>query len=384
MTKKKRLLFIVPTLQRGGAEYLTVEICNYLQREYEVYLLVLSGKGSIVDRVTLPKDHILFLESPFHVLTFSGVSMHIFWNTLSTLSSLIGEHKIDVVVANLPISHFLLRLSKFIFFYRPFRLLNIHHSQQFKAGQTSRGKKIFDKVNNLLSFMVDNYNIFVSDASYQDSKANFYYPTSKTMIIHNGTYLDRTKVYANPFTTNDDNTYNIVFAGRMVHEKGHIFFLKVLNEIISQQKVTKTINLYLIGDGPKRDEISTFCQTQSLNNVYLLRWQEKEALPHYFAFADLVVIPSISEGFGLIAVEAIFSGATVLASNAGGLNEIFTDGVNGFVFESGNRKMLASRLVSLINEGTRVDREMSIAHTEKEFSFESMINKYQKVINDAT
>ena len=380
---KKSVLFVLPSLDPGGAEYQTIDICNVLQNEYEVYLLILSGDGPLSKDIQLSPQNIFVLGSPFSVVSFKNVSFKIFFSTIRDIAVLIKDHEIETVMANLPISHFLLRITKFLFPFRKFKLVNVHHSQQFKARQRSLGKKIFDRFNNLLSLMVDNLNIFVSKASLKDSFEHFYYQRSKIKVIHNGSKIPNELKISDPFMKirNHKESYSIVLAGRLVQEKGHLFFLKAIEKLVYNKKISNTIELYIIGDGPLSETIYNFVHDSSLENIHLLGQKPKDELPQYFSAADLVVIPSLSEGFGLIAVEAIFSGATVLASDTGGLKEIISDGINGFSFKSNDPDSLQEHMIQIVNNGMKVDIEQAKDHTKKEFAFDVMLNKYKKVID---
>lgn len=67
-----------------------------------------------------------------------------------------------------------------------------------------------------------------------------------------------------------------------------------------------------------------------------LRDVDPDRVPGLMAEHDVVLVPSVSEGFGLAAAEAIASGRWVVASNVGGLREIVIDGVNGWLVADGD------------------------------------------------
>ncbi len=73
------------------------------------------------------------------------------------------------------------------------------------------------------------------------------------------------------------------------------------------------------------------------------------AVPHEVLLAldarvDLVAVPSLVEGFGIVAIEAMARGALVLASDAAGLDEIVRPGINGLQFPAGDEAALGARL----------------------------------------
>lgn len=78
----------------------------------------------------------------------------------------------------------------------------------------------------------------------------------------------------------------------------------------------------------------------------------------HYGWSDLVVVPSIKpEPFGLVAIEAMAAGRSVVASNHGGLSEIVTDGVTGMLVEPGSIQALASAIAGYIDNPARLIAE---------------------------
>ena len=79
--------------------------------------------------------------------------------------------------------------------------------------------------------------------------------------------------------------------------------------------------------------------------------------PHY-SWASVIVVPSIlPEPFGLVAIEAMAAGRSVIAANHGGLSEIVVDRVTGTLVVPGSVESLAAAIVSYIGDSTRVTVE---------------------------
>jgi D-inositol-3-phosphate glycosyltransferase len=86
--------------------------------------------------------------------------------------------------------------------------------------------------------------------------------------------------------------------------------------------------------------------------VRFLGAQPQEQLPAYFAAADVVAVPSHYESFGLVALEAMASGAAVLASNAGGLGLTIEDGQSGLLFPPDDHIALAGQIERVLASHT--------------------------------
>jgi N-acetyl-alpha-D-glucosaminyl L-malate synthase BshA len=105
----------------------------------------------------------------------------------------------------------------------------------------------------------------------------------------------------------------------------------------------------LIGDGPVRDDIerlaAEYAVTKDVRFV-----GERQDLVAWLSVADLFLLPSAQESFGLAALEAMACEVPVVASNVGGLPEIIEDGVTGFVCPSNDAESMAQRGVALLTD----------------------------------
>lgn len=84
--------------------------------------------------------------------------------------------------------------------------------------------------------------------------------------------------------------------------------------------------------------------------VTFLGRQDQDDLPYYYSAADAVVVPSHYESFGLVALEAMACGRTVVASETGGLAFLVHDGENGFHVPAGDPEALADKLELLLKD----------------------------------
>ncbi|HRW05030.1 MAG TPA: glycosyltransferase family 4 protein [Caldilineaceae bacterium] len=73
-------------------------------------------------------------------------------------------------------------------------------------------------------------------------------------------------------------------------------------------------------------------------------------MPYYYAAAEMVVMPSHYESFGMVALEAMAMGTPVIASEVGGLAHLVQHGVNGFHVPSRDPEALAARILELLTD----------------------------------
>ena len=120
--------------------------------------------------------------------------------------------------------------------------------------------------------------------------------------------------------------------------------IKILKKVI-EDIPTKLI---LVGDGPDRSECERLCRQLDLcDQVKFLGKQE--GLVEILNSADLFLIPSQSESFGLAALEAMACGLPVISSSVGGLPELISHNETGFIAEIGDVDRMAKYVVDLLN-----------------------------------
>ncbi len=179
----------------------------------------------------------------------------------------------------------------------------------------------------------------------------------------------------------DDDLIRILFAGRLSHEKGADLLIKAMASL---------------GNGPWRLQIAgRGVEMEDLKKMTLEYGLQKrveflgfvEDIRERMARSDLVVQPSRKEGFGLSAAEAFSCAVPVIASDAGGLKEVVQDGVNGFVFPSGDHEKLAEAIKKASDRKTRLNMGNNAYNTYRnKFSVDLMSERtlavYEKVIGN--
>lgn len=133
--------------------------------------------------------------------------------------------------------------------------------------------------------------------------------------------------------------------------------------------------LLLVGDGPERDRMERLCRT--LGTSEDIRFLGKlEAVEEVLSVADLFVMPSEKESFGLAALEAMACEVPVLSSNAGGIPELNLHGVTGFVCEVGDVEDMTEKALTILDESRLPGfKERALARA-KEFDIDQVLPKY--------
>jgi glycosyltransferase involved in cell wall biosynthesis len=142
--------------------------------------------------------------------------------------------------------------------------------------------------------------------------------------------------------------------GRLREEKGHVWLLKAMVDIV---KVIPDVVLLVVGDGPDRDLLRE--QAENLGIAPQVIWAGQtppNEVYRMYAAMDVVAVPSLFEGFGLTAAEAMAAGLPVVGTRVDGLSEIIEGGVTGYILPAGDSHELANVLIQMLSNPE--EREM--------------------------
>lgn len=154
----------------------------------------------------------------------------------------------------------------------------------------------------------------------------------------------------------------------------------ILKEILDAGLPAK---LVLIGDGPDRNETERLARELNIiDNVKFLGKQN--AFIELLSCADIFLLPSQSESFGLSALEAMACGVPVVASNIGGIPEVVVHGETGYLAELGDTKRMAKYVIDLVTNSKKwqIFSDNSIKRAAKEFEISKIIPHYENIYNN--
>jgi N-acetyl-alpha-D-glucosaminyl L-malate synthase BshA len=128
--------------------------------------------------------------------------------------------------------------------------------------------------------------------------------------------------------------------------------------------------LVMIGDGPDRAEAERLCRELGIvNDVRFLGKQT--ALPEILSATDLFLMPSLSESFGLSALEAMSCGVPVLSTSVGGLPEVNVHGTTGYISEIGDVDRMARYAIELLTNDRKYKQFSKAARDRAVSNFSS-------------
>ena len=148
------------------------------------------------------------------------------------------------------------------------------------------------------------------------------------------------------------------------------------------KKVEKSVKskLLILGDGPDVEVINAFIHENPhlVNKIKLLG--KVDNIYQILKFADVFLLPSEQESFGLAALEAMAAETPVISSNAGGIPEVNIQGETGFLAEVGNVEAMASYAIKLLTDETLLaEIKQKAKEKAQEFDLKNILPVYEKM-----
>jgi N-acetyl-alpha-D-glucosaminyl L-malate synthase BshA len=170
----------------------------------------------------------------------------------------------------------------------------------------------------------------------------------------------------------------IIFVGSLKPVKGVKYLVDAFKIVIKKNPRAK---LFLIGDGPEKQDLKNIIKKNSLEKkVNFIGKIANQKVSEYLTVADIFVLPSLSEGFGIVNLEAMACGLPIIATRVGGVPEIVKDGENGFLVEPKNAEQIAEKILYLLSN----DEDIKCISTKnkekvKDYSWDLIVDKLVKV-----
>lgn len=211
--------------------------------------------------------------------------------------------------------------------------------------------------------------------------------TTETRVVHNGvdhnTFkpLEKTKDQLKEKFNLTDKTV-LLYVGRIVPEKGLSYLIKALSLV---KKRFRDYVCIFVGTGEKTTIYKRLAKNLHVNNnLYFWGSLPNRILPAIYNLADIFVLPSIEEPFGIVLTEAQACGIPIIASNTGGIPEVVDHRKSGILIPPKSPSKLASAINELLaDHSLRI--EMGKAGRKRvieEFSWERTSKKTEKIYQE--
>ena len=186
-------------------------------------------------------------------------------------------------------------------------------------------------------------------------------------VIYNG--VDEQLFF--PKKRNVGKEIKVLFSGNLTRRKGAHLLLPII------ERLDKNITIYYTSGLRERSKLLDHPRLQPLGNI------PHNKMPELYQSMDILLFPTVREGFGLAAVEAMACGLPVVATNSSSLPEIIINKEGGFLCELGNIDIFVNAVQTLA-DNTDLRQKIAVFNrqqVEKKFTLRRMLNEYSELFD---
>ncbi|MBT2718163.1 glycosyltransferase [Bacillus sp. ISL-57] len=325
-----KVLHVINSLDIGGAQTLLNDALPEFEKKgvkSDVLVLKKSTEGNLEQ----------LLKSKGINIIYSKVNNIYNPLQITEIKKVIRNDKYDIVHSHTFPSQYWVSLLRYMFQKKP-KLITTEHN----TSNRRREKKIFKYIDN---FIYKSYSkiICISEGTRNELITWDCDVKDKSIVVENGIDLNKFNNAKSLDKTDLVPHYRpgdtiLLMVARLTPQKDHETVIK------SMLKLPENIYVVFVGDGEKHSEYLDMINTLNLNDKVILLGA-REDIPNIMKAADLFVLSSHFEGFGLVVLEAMACGLPVIGSNVAGLTDIVSGA--GRLFEKGDINQLSTIIKEL-------------------------------------
>ncbi len=185
------------------------------------------------------------------------------------------------------------------------------------------------------------------------------------------------------FIKTESTINQLIFVGQLIERKGIFTLLESIKNI---SEIPSNFHLNIIGTGILETQIKQCIQTHHLENFITLQGViNSENMAQYIQEADLLILPSVFDGWGMVVNEALQSHIPVLISDQCGAKELIQHEQNGLIFEAQNVESLSEKLLKFLQFSSEMKAEMKskVIETSKKIEIPQVADYLIDCLNHA-
>lgn len=265
-------------------------------------------------------------------------------------------------------------------------LVSTIHSTEFGRSQGLKEeyqRRIHEVEERLVSI---SDHVIVCSESMKREIQDLFGVTEKISIIPNGVDVSKFGFFVDREAIKEKfcglkSTKMILFLGRLVYQKGVNVLIGAMPIILSSySRVERDVRLVIVGEGPMRKQLEKDADYLGVSkHVVFTGFLDDYTVRRLLKAADMTVVPSLYEPFGIVALEAMAAKTPVVASDVGGLSELISDG-RGVKVSPNNSESLVEGIAKVLSD-TEEGKKRREEKVEKGFQKALALN-WDKVSGD--
>lgn len=371
---KIKLLFIYGPLGGGGAERVLIDVLSNLDREkYEVDLCLMTAEGILLPEVP---DYVKIISlwpnyTNYYKLAFRlckwGISDQLFKRVLS--NKLAENYDVEIsFLEGMPLKlHALMQTTAKKITWVHCDLFNFHYTNnKFKKKEELAAYNKMDKI------------VCVSKDTLASFEQRFPNCTTDKEVIYNPIDIDKIQRLANDVIPSKNDKFTIVTVGRLTLQKKPERILRLAAKL---KKEEKDIHFQIIGDGELKEELKNLAKELKVEDCVEFLGFLKNPYS-YIKNADMMLLSSGYEGFGLVICEAMCLGTPVVSTKTAGPVEIIENNTYGLLCEHDDEAIYQSVKRMIEEDNLRNQfKEVGIKRA-MDFNVNNTVNSFNQLINN--
>lgn len=344
-----RILHIIEALGIGGAEKDLVEKCLVLHKDIEFIIFCFHTEGELACLLKETGIKVISSSNKYKILSILKAPFK--------LREILNKYKVNIIHSHLSSGELVFCLYK-LFFETAVPAVS---SVQSLRVQIRKRSLIIRK---LLDYLVKRYyeKIIACSEAVKNELLNLNYPSNKIQVIFNGVNFSK----FNAKEEKDENDFIIGTIGRLSKYKGINYFIEAIPQVIRHFPECK---FWIIGDGDQRKNLIALSERLNIGGKveFIAATVNIEA---YLNRLKILVVPSISEPLGIVAIEGLANRLPIIASDIDGLREVIEDNTTGFLVPPKSPSAIAEKIIHIINNYARAKEVANRGYEEARKRFE--------------
>ena len=365
---KISILYVIDGLEFGGGERVFLQLASALRGRHKIFVAT-NIQGKFAQELT-DQDIQTFPVDMTRQVTFKPILQ---------IRDIIRQNQIDLVHSQGTRADFFARMAAKLAGAYCIICTVAMPVEGFEVGPVR--KSIYRFIDRFTEPWVDRF-LVVSESLKENLIDGRGISEERVARIYNGIELDQFRLDLENSGLKEQLEINpdailIGAIGRLVWQKGFEYFIRAIPEVL---QVDPNTTFLLVGDGPLRPHLESEARKLNLHDNLIFTGFRSDIL-ELLSIIDILVIPSILEGFPMITLEAMAVGKPIVATNINGITEQILDSTEGILVPPKDPKALTTAILKLLHDKELSTRLGLAARTKVErcFSLDTMLSETEKV-----
>jgi glycosyltransferase involved in cell wall biosynthesis len=355
------IMYFVTGLGMGGAERQVVDLADRMcLRGHNVVIAYLTGKQELFPE-----------QLNVSVVALNGnKSLSGMMRAISSLVRLIKRFKPDVVHSHMIHANLLARMIRLVT--RIPKLICTAHSSNEGGKLKMLAYRLTDSLADLTTNVSQEaVDILVAKGASSAGRMIF---VPNGIDTHRFVFDEQVRDQVRRRESVGSSIKVILAVGRLVEAKNYPCLLDAFKRVLHDDE---NVRLWIVGDGPLASDLALFVREAHLDEKIKF-FGRRDDVPSFYCAADVYVLSSAWEGFGLVVAEAMSCKTLVVATDCGGVREVL--GGNGYLVESFNPEALRNSINTAMNLSPEEKNSLVVsarARVVDNYSIDSVINLWE-------